>query len=442
MKWIHKLVLVLLIFTVSSITLHTFFGDKRTINITPTQYHILPTNDGAVGGESQSSITFQNNRITLQCDLKKSQYEWPYCGVSIPINLQHKDKGLDLSNYHTVRLKLRYMTKNNSTSPSLRLYLKNYNPAYSTSGEEYTLKYNGIQFYPQAKAEVIEIPIANLQVMTWWLNDNDVSIEHSAPEFSNVTVIDIATGADTRLGEHKIIIEKIEFVGKYLELSTLLFFLLIMWMALGMGVSLYEMRKSKVAYRKARRRHRHLEKVNNNLRAQNFQFAELAHRDALTGAMNRHAIKGWLDQKVHNVKEGDNAFSILYLDVDRFKSINDVFGHLIGDDVLREFVMVLSDSITEEERLVRWGGEEFVVFCPKTSLTEAKKRAERLRRNVEQHLWVHGEKMTCSIGVAQMGNEHLPETMARADEALYQAKRNGRNRTEVHYGGDSVVKEG
>ncbi|WP_322851700.1 GGDEF domain-containing protein [Vibrio harveyi] len=352
------------------------------------------------------------------------------------VDVKEATKGLDLSSYHTVRLKIRYEAAGDGQSPSknLRLYLRNFNSAYSIPTDEYTIKYNGMQFSPSDFSEIIEIPIKNLQVMTWWLNDNDVAIEHSAPEFSNITRIDLATGAGAALGKHKIVIDKIEFEGAYVQQSTLLFVLLFSWMALGLAFSLHEMRKNKMAYNKAKKRHRHLEKVNNTLRAQNYEFAELAHRDALTGAMNRHAVQSWLEQQARQVRWGHDSFSILYMDLDKFKRVNDKYGHQMGDDILREFVMVISSSIQPEDRLVRWGGEEFVVFCPDTNVEQAVKKAEVIRQNVESHLWVHGEPLTCSIGVAQMQNERVSETMARADEVLYLAKRNGRNRIEVNYG--------
>jgi diguanylate cyclase (GGDEF)-like protein len=194
------------------------------------------------------------------------------------------------------------------------------------------------------------------------------------------------------------------------------------------------LRKSQLAFERVEKRHRHLKKMNSTLRTQNCEFAELAHRDALTGAMNRHAVQTWLEQKAREVRWGHDSFSVLYLDLDKFKNVNDQFGHQMGDDVLREFVMVIASSIEAEDRLVRWGGEEFVVFCPNTNIERAVKRAESIRENVERHLWVHGEPLTCSIGVAQMQNERVSETMARADEVLYLAKRNGRNCIEVNYG--------
>ncbi|EGQ8308890.1 GGDEF domain-containing protein [Vibrio parahaemolyticus] len=436
MKWIHKLIFALSICTISLVALYSVLGDTRKLVITPEQFNIYATKDASEGGLSSADITYDAQSLVLNCELKKSSYAWPYCGISVYTDVAKPTHGIDLSNYHTIRLKLHYEKAGDGQNPShdLRLYLRNYNPEYSKPDDEYTIKYNGMQFSPSSFSETIEIPIKNLQVMTWWLADNKVDIGHSAPEFSNITRIDIATGSGAALGQHKIVIDKIEFEGAYLAQETLLFALLFSWMALGLAFSLHELRKNRAAYEKAKRRHRHLEKVNGTLRAQNYEFAELAHRDALTGAMNRHAVQTWLEQQVRQVRWGYSTLSILYMDLDNFKKINDKFGHQMGDDILREFVMVVASSIAPDDRLVRWGGEEFVVFCPDTNIEQAVKKAEMIRKNVANHLWVHGEALTCSIGVAQMQNERVTETMARADEVLYLAKRNGRNRVEVNYG--------
>ncbi|EJG1731493.1 TPA: GGDEF domain-containing protein [Vibrio parahaemolyticus] len=436
MKWIHKLIFALSICTISLVALYSVLGDTRKLVITPEQFNIYATKDASEGGLSSADITYDAQSLVLNCELKKSSYAWPYCGISVYTDVAKPTHGIDLSNYHTIRLKLHYEKAGDGQNPShdLRLYLRNYNPEYSKPDDEYTIKYNGMQFSPSSFSETIEIPIKNLQVMTWWLADNKVDIGHSAPEFSNITRIDIATGSGAALGQHKIVIDKIEFEGAYLAQETLLFALLFSWMALGLAFSLHELRKNRAAYEKAKRRHRHLEKVNGTLRAQNYEFAELAHRDALTGAMNRHAVQTWLEQQARQVRWGHSTLSILYMDLDNFKKINDKFGHQMGDDILREFVMVVASSIAPDDRLVRWGGEEFVVFCPDTNIEQAVKKAEMIRKNVVNHLWVHGEALTCSIGVAQMQNERVTETMARADEVLYLAKRNGRNRVEVNYG--------
>ncbi|MGY0615793.1 GGDEF domain-containing protein [Vibrio sp. FJH11] len=436
MKRIHKLVFALSICTISLVALYSVLGDTRKLVITPDKFNISATKDASAGGLSEAELSFENQRLTLNCDIKESSYAWPYCGISVFTDVTEATRGIDLSTYHTIRLKINYEQAGDKGNPNktLRLYLRNYNPEYSNPDDEYTIKYNGMQFSPLNFNGTIEIPIKNLQVMTWWLADNKVPIEHSAPEFTNITRIDIATGSATGLGKHKIIIDQIEFEGEYLARETLLFVLLFSWMALGLAFTLHELRKNRVAYEIAKKRHRHLEKVNGTLRAQNYEFAELAHRDALTGAMNRHAVHHWLEEESLRVCHGQSSLSILYLDLDKFKAVNDKFGHQMGDDILREFVMVTASLLESDDRLVRWGGEEFVVFCPGTNLEDAVTKAEFIRKKVSNHIWVHGESMTCSIGVAQMQNERISQTMARADEVLYFAKREGRNRVEVNYG--------
>jgi len=120
-------------------------------------------------------------------------------------------------------------------------------------------------------------------------------------------------------------------------------------------------------------------------------------------------------------------FSALFIDIDHFKSVNDKYGHQIGDDILREFVLIISTNIRSGDCLVRWGGEEFIVFFPGTNSQQAKDKAEAIRNIVATHEWCHQNTLTCSIGVAQMGDERITEMIARADDALYKAKGNGRD---------------
>ncbi|EFO53117.1 diguanylate cyclase (GGDEF) domain protein [Vibrio parahaemolyticus K5030] len=246
MKWIHKLIFALSICTISLVALYSVLGDTRKLVITPEQFNIYATKDASEGGLSTADITYDAQSLVLNCELKKSSYAWPYCGISVYTDVAKPTHGIDLSNYHTIRLKLHYEEAGDGQNPShdLRLYLRNYNPEYSKPDDEYTIKYNGMQFSPSSFSETIEIPIKNLQVMTWWLADNKVDIEHSAPEFSNITRIDIATGSGAVLGQHKIVIDKIEFEGAYLAQETLLFALLFSWMALGLAFSLHELRKT------------------------------------------------------------------------------------------------------------------------------------------------------------------------------------------------------
>ncbi|MEF1230880.1 GGDEF domain-containing protein, partial [Vibrio fortis] len=193
-----------------------------------------------------------------------------------------------LSQYHTFRVNIDYHTSEES-SGRLRTYLRNYNPAYSTPDDEYSFKYNGMEFQPGVDGGVIEIPIANLQVMTWWLADNDIALEHSAPEYSNVNLVEFATGSGAKLGKHQIVVKSIEFEGSYFSAESLFLILLFVWVGTAIAFLFSELHRSRKRMMIAEKRHAHLKHVNKSLREQNFEFSELANRDELTGTLNRHA---------------------------------------------------------------------------------------------------------------------------------------------------------
>ncbi|WP_117235409.1 GGDEF domain-containing protein [Vibrio maerlii] len=433
MKWIYNSVLILAAATLLVVALYLEVGDEKVLRIGSEKFTFLKTNDQLEGGTSTSELLLEGGSKHLACELNKSHYRWPYCGISIRLS-DDVTQGLDLSTFHTLRIRMAYETPEGEPLRQVRLYLRNFNPAYSSVEDDYTHKYNGIQFAPGEHNGRIDIPLKNLQVMTWWLADNKIPIEHAGPEFSNVNRIEIATGSGAQVGIHDLHFYSIELVGEYVKAEDLFLCLLIVWIVVGAVISLLEIDKGRQKVAEIQAREQHLADLNNSLQIEKEQFAEQAHRDALTGAMNRYGVNGWLREQSNAVRWGGTSLSVLYLDIDFFKAINDTYGHKVGDDILREFVMVVRSSTDCMDRIVRWGGEEFILFSPETNLCDAQKKAERIRQKVESHQWVHGRAMTCCIGVAQMGDERTSETLARADEALYKAKANGRNRVETNYG--------
>ncbi|MDN3679950.1 GGDEF domain-containing protein [Vibrio tapetis subsp. quintayensis] len=432
----QRFVLGLLCTTVIVIGLYFYYGQSKSFLLKPSEYTFYSSDDRQSGGGSTSFIRLaddqsNSNQASLECDLVESSYRWPYCSTSVYFNEDRK-KGWDFSDVHTLYLDIDYETK--QEAPRLRVYLRNFNPAYSSVEDEYTVKYNGVEFTPGVGNGEIAIPLKNFQVMTWWLSDHDIPIAHAGPEFSNVTLFEIATGSGAKLGAHNITINSIRFEGSYLDGETLMLVLLLSWVVLALLYAREEAKYSKLEIQRSEDRERHLQAVNDNLRIQNHEISEMAQRDALTGARNRHSVRRWLKSMTKNVQWENGRFSMIYLDIDHFKAVNDTFGHQVGDDILREFVMIVTSSIDSEEHLVRWGGEEFIVFCPNSTLDQAIDLAERIRLNVKHHIWVHGEELTCSAGVAEMGEERITETIARADEALYAAKQKGRDRVEVNSG--------
>ncbi|MEZ5528772.1 MAG: ABC transporter substrate-binding protein [Porticoccaceae bacterium] len=150
--------------------------------------------------------------------------------------------------------------------------------------------------------------------------------------------------------------------------------------------------------------------------------------DTLTGLYNRNKIDALLVKESKLVQRGSPAFSVILLDIDHFKLINDKHGHLMGDQVLRQFARSIKRNVRETDLVGRWGGEEFMVICANTSLIGAETLAEMLRATIERSTYPEHIRVTSSFGVAEyVPGESLDDLIKRADDCLYQAKNSGRN---------------
>jgi diguanylate cyclase (GGDEF)-like protein len=169
--------------------------------------------------------------------------------------------------------------------------------------------------------------------------------------------------------------------------------------------------------------------VNSRLRQ---QLRTRAITDELTGTMTRRALRELAPALIEEQLQRQREMAVLMLDLDRFKHINDNYGHHTGDAVLQMAAALLRDHLRTDALLARYGGEEFVAIVPVEDLPSARRVAERLRHAVETADWRArlqlAEAVTVSVGVAIVGPaEALDAVLKRADEALYRAKRDGRN---------------
>lgn len=151
--------------------------------------------------------------------------------------------------------------------------------------------------------------------------------------------------------------------------------------------------------------------------------------DALTKCVNRHKGSQIVINEVERSHRYNRPLSLLYFDVDFFKTINDIYGHEQGDQALISIAKITNKLIRKLDISVRWGGEEFIIILPECDLNSAVIIAEKLRTNFEAHEFIKGRNLTASFGVATLqDSENWEHLIKRADDFMYKAKRNGRNR--------------
>lgn len=172
-----------------------------------------------------------------------------------------------------------------------------------------------------------------------------------------------------------------------------------------------------------------LAQINRALELESAELAEQAHTDPLTGALNRQGLR---DALMRTSMLLAPPMSIIFTDIDFFKRVNDTFCHQVGDDVLRLFSSRITAQLRSTDKLVRWGGEEFLILCQTTDVAQATALAEKLRATLAGESWPHDIPLTASFGVAQHRDaEDIGAVIQRADSQLYRAKHAGRNRVQT-----------
>jgi polar amino acid transport system substrate-binding protein len=167
---------------------------------------------------------------------------------------------------------------------------------------------------------------------------------------------------------------------------------------------------------------------NRNLRQLNTRLEHISQYDHLTGLANRYALHQRFNVEMDLASQTQQTFSLILLDLDFFKDINDTYGHDVGDNVIKEFAVLLQSLVRENDMVGRWGGEEFLILCSQTSKNGAFQLAEHLRLQVQAMGFSVDRQITASFGLSEyMQGETIGDTIKRADDALYLAKNNGRN---------------
>jgi len=180
------------------------------------------------------------------------------------------------------------------------------------------------------------------------------------------------------------------------------------------------------------RRTLELERVNNELTLEKEALLKSSITDPLTGLYNRVKIEQCFQSEQELSAQYGSDISLIFMDLDYFKNVNDTYGHNIGDGFLKEIANIMNEIFRDSDIVGRWGGEEFLVLLPNTNLNVAQEIALRLKGRIEKTSFTTVGNRTASFGVVTLlKNESLQSLVARADEALYLAKDKGRNRVEI-----------
>ena len=168
---------------------------------------------------------------------------------------------------------------------------------------------------------------------------------------------------------------------------------------------------------------------NVQLKKHNRELLRVSQTDALTGLANRTRLNQLFLNELARAGRYHSPFSIILLDLDNFKRVNDELGHIMGDKVLMEVARVGERTVRNSDTFGRWGGEEFLVLCPETPLQGAIELADRIRQALQTHPFASGRQHTVSVGAATMENESdMDSLIHKADLSLAYAKQQGKNR--------------
>ncbi len=176
--------------------------------------------------------------------------------------------------------------------------------------------------------------------------------------------------------------------------------------------------------------HNELEEINRILNEKASEYELMSVTDSLTSIYNRGKFEVELHKEIHRVtRYKTDMFSLVFFDIDNFKRINDTYGHITGDKVLKIITGLLKESLRLTDVFARWGGEEFAIIMSHTSLEEASYVAEKLRKKIEQQHIEEVGTVTCSFGVSEfIHGDSIQSLMLRVDNYMYEAKKQGKNR--------------
>jgi diguanylate cyclase (GGDEF)-like protein len=395
-----------ILLTAVAVFAHRFLPERR-LTLDPTQegvnFYLTK------GEEALTEVDWvEPSRLHFKCHFAQ-EAPAASCGYTYQLHLNSAvEDGIDLSRYRNLNLTIRY----SGSAHYLRVAIRNFDPRFSRLEDWNTTKFNSLNLQPKDLARPVAISLHEFTVPEWWVAQYDLPRELSHPDLSNAIAFSIYLQGEPAGTDHDVQVDKVEFSGAWISAEYWYLGILCAWMiaVAGYGTSQW-----------LRLRHQHRE-----LQGEKDKYQKLSTIDGLTKVMNRHGI----EQFVAKLQGANLPTSVIVIDLDHFKKINDHRGHYAGDRVLQNVGEILRAHTRNTDGLGRWGGEEFILVCPGTSLAKASDLAEKLRHRILQTNFIPEDpvSVTASFGVAvSPAGGNFEETFQQADQALYLAKSRGRN---------------
>lgn len=413
---------LLVVFTIFAIAGEEQILEKRLVIDNTSNMPLHVYDDRGNGGKSSIHLEDEKN-MRWHCILRDG-YEFPLCGFEILFD-KERTHGIDLRHYNKIRLWLDY----NGPGQTVRISLRNFDPLYSKKEILHSTKYNQIEFNIGLLNGVAEFSLKDFFVANWWVLENKIPPQLSHPQFDNVTIFEVQTGSGRPLGKHQFHLHKVEFIGQALSTADWYLAIMMCWLVIILSFLAYRIVKLKDEVVIQRKRESELLEINQLLDTRGKALERKAKTDPLTGAFNRLGLEEAISLGLQEWRKYQKPLSLVMIDIDHFKQVNDRHGHDIGDLVLSHLSNIVQQHTRAQDLFARWGGEEFVLVCRDTDIDSACAIAEKLRELINNQTLHNDITITASFGVATLkAHENLEQLFKAADIALYEAKAAGRNR--------------
>jgi len=388
----------------------------RTLQLIPGSNSITLFKDNS--GKT-SADWIDRDSFSFQCTYTNNAAT-QYCGLDVNLG-EDRSNGIDLSQYQTIHLQMSYTGE----AKVLRLYVRHAMRDTPVKTENTVYKYNNVLLPVNDVSKELEIKLSQLFVAEWWLRTARLPWKYSYPDVSNATNIGIDPPTPTAFGNHNFTISKLNLTGDYISRENWYLCIMGIWFIylIIQVISRFVVLRQQVIINRnnfmyAQNRAKHFEK-------ESIHHKEMSLIDPLTKIYNRRGITHACENQLNLTNHPSCA---VMLDIDFFKKINDNFGHDVGDHILRKIGKILHESSRITDLVGRWGGEEFLILCSNTSIDQALRLTEHLRKEITAHCNIpDGTPVTASFGIAEIVQGDIETAVHQADVALYSAKEEGRN---------------